>query len=327
MTTEPIFRVWDHTARSLRRGSLLIIVAGLSALLASLTLVFLVVMRTDAEESFRSVREAQARLVLSAACMYVLEASRLGWDDPATPIHEEGFGWIDVRDGSIGPRTQVKGADGRYQAVFPVSAARDDGSDVYSLDLDHNGRPDTPVWPAVRSTVRCPLAPMVQPPCAVQALAAPNEMNTDPDDPRFGVPLLTHPDPQPAQATFAAYLRGDPTPRLETLDLAWFRVHREAPAVFVITCGAGASRGFRTWREVQWERAEDQFGDNRATFEAIVANEVRMWFRIAWSGATEPPQLPVQGLTANASRMGAIGANPVGTISWIQRLREPPTLW
>ncbi|MBA3848262.1 MAG: hypothetical protein H0X45_16655, partial [Planctomycetes bacterium] len=91
-----------------RRGTVIILVAGAAALMATLVLAFLVRMRSDGEESNQVVRDTQARIMLLAACGYVLEAGRLGYDvDPQLPDpvpHEEAYGWIDVRDGSTGPR-------------------------------------------------------------------------------------------------------------------------------------------------------------------------------------------------------------------------------
>jgi len=129
----------------MRRGAILIIVAGLAVLLAGLALTFLIRLRADAEESAATVREVQSRIMLVVACTYIQEAARLGWDlsptshptwagryptlattvpgsdftdpvrwrlwrnlrnadgsplsgaDPATMVHEEAFGWIDVR--------------------------------------------------------------------------------------------------------------------------------------------------------------------------------------------------------------------------------------
>src|SRR4051812_49619291 len=87
----------------MRRGSILIVVSGLSAILAVLAFGFLTRMRMDGEESSAMVAETQARIMLYAALSYVQEGSRLGWDDPATPEHEEAYGWVDVRDGRVGP--------------------------------------------------------------------------------------------------------------------------------------------------------------------------------------------------------------------------------
>ncbi len=63
-------------ASSPRCGSLLIVVAGLSALLMSITLIFLMRIRSAAEESAAVLREAEAHIMLVAACNYIQEASR-----------------------------------------------------------------------------------------------------------------------------------------------------------------------------------------------------------------------------------------------------------
>ena len=63
-----------------RGGTILIIVAGICALLASLTVAFLARSRSSIEETVAFEAEVQARLMLVAACMYVCEASRLGYE-------------------------------------------------------------------------------------------------------------------------------------------------------------------------------------------------------------------------------------------------------
>ena len=52
-----------------RQGTILIIVAGISGLIAALSVVFLTRMRSDVTETAAIVQEAQARLMLTAACM------------------------------------------------------------------------------------------------------------------------------------------------------------------------------------------------------------------------------------------------------------------
>ena len=64
-----------------RHGTILIIVAAISALMASLALTFLVRMRSDVQESETLMREAQAHIMLTAACQYIQEAARLGYDN------------------------------------------------------------------------------------------------------------------------------------------------------------------------------------------------------------------------------------------------------
>lgn len=109
---------------------------------------------------------------------------------------------------------------------------------------------------------------------------------------------------QPISDTHAEFLAGDPTPRQGSTNRAWFRVYRE-PAVthdgsgewfdtvpiagqnvFIITCGAGATRGFRTFQE-----ADDHFtaiGEanpypNEGFFQRLRARERILWYRAEWS--------------------------------------------
>ena len=102
-----------------RCGSVLIIVAGLSAILLMLSMAFIARMRSDSEESRQVGRDAQARIMLTGALHLIQEASRLGWS--RTPVDassitdpswgDECYGWTDVRDGSIGPRGDGPGPD------------------------------------------------------------------------------------------------------------------------------------------------------------------------------------------------------------------------
>src|SRR5476651_1933059 len=91
-----------------RRGAVLILVAGVAGLMVALSVAFLTRMRSDAEENMLIVREAQARIMLTAACSYIQEASRLGYDQGN---HEEAYGWIDVRNGKLGPKATAPGQD------------------------------------------------------------------------------------------------------------------------------------------------------------------------------------------------------------------------
>jgi hypothetical protein len=85
-----------------RNGTVLLLVVGLAATLATLATALIVRMRSEARDSDVVLRYAQARLMLTAANFYLQESSRLGWDmDDATG---ETFGWTDSRDGALGPR-------------------------------------------------------------------------------------------------------------------------------------------------------------------------------------------------------------------------------
>lgn len=361
-----------------RRGALLIIAVGLSAIVASLVLAFIVRARLDSEESRATTQSFQARIMLAAACGYILECSRVGWDlpgtltadeqtlgrttwvqhyqartldrppmhdgqqmgvvgwphdpnseilrhpgllaaislDPTWPafphdldnrIHEEAFGWVDVRDGSIGPRTldydgkpefesDTTGFDVRFNIRWNGNR---DGSDYLVEDSTGDGNPDRPAWPAVGGVARAPMEVFERPPHAISLEAAPNAIINDPAHDWFGYPLLHRPDPQPAvivsEQTTAAAVRarwddlrtGSRVARPESRNLAWFRVLRDGPATFVVTVGSGATYGYRDWDEVRagGSVAEARFGGDRTIFEDLLAAEVRLWYRVEWSAA------------------------------------------
>ena len=198
-----------------RQGTVLILVAGISALLASLALTFIVRNRGDADETRATLQEVQARIMLVAALNYIQETSRIGWDryprlPPANPadlkpdqalpqspalmtadndafpggpsvptpvrIHEETFGWIDVRDGSIGPRTAMPDTTitpsdptpHAYRGVFDVTPQLSDGVQT------------RPYWPAPGGIARCPMYVWQQPPFAIQPTVCYNPILADP---------------------------------------------------------------------------------------------------------------------------------------------------
>ena len=327
-----------------RRGTIIILVAGMSALLAAMALAFLARMRGDAEEMGVCAREAQARIMLVAGCHYVQEASRLGYQPRAaslaarTVAHREGFGWIDVRDGATGPRDQARAN------LFSTALVE---------DSDGDRAPDRPAWPAIGGVVRAPMQVRERPPFAIGLANGCNPMSSDEASPDFGMPYLTRPDPLPTientgAAAEAAWWTGDPRPRSTSTGLAWFRCYRDGDATFVITCGAGGSLGFRDWGEVVGANAEPEFLSDRATFERIVDDEVRLWYRVEWSAASQ--DATYHGLENDlgrdvyenyihysvnsshttpfsCSRSRSYPCNPVGTIRWVQRLLGPPTKW
>ncbi len=171
-----------HPPRA-RRGAVLILVAGIAALLISISLAFLTRMRSDAEETVLTMRETQARLMLSAACNYILEASRLGWETPPPPglvppdappsAHQEAFGWIDVRDGKVGPRLA-------NEEALPTTPERPLGDSVH-FPFYHG--------------FRFPMYVRERPPYAIRLDAVYNPIAASgPDE---GLPWLINPDPQP----------------------------------------------------------------------------------------------------------------------------------
>lgn len=324
-----------------RSGTVLIIVAGICALLASLTVTFLARMRADAEEMQAVVRETQARIMLMSACNWIQEGSRIGWPAPSNDptANKETFGWIDVRDNKLGPKFHASGVDD--PSLFPL-----------------------------RTWKRFPMFVMERPPYAIQLTAGYNPIRTpaspDPVDvthPEFGMPYLRYPDPQPAvvdnywtrndpsgssvSATrFAEWAQGDETARSTSVDMSWFRIWRESGATFVVTCGAGGSRGFRTWDEMTTaERAE--FSNDERFFESLKNSEVRLWYRVEWSAAVmamdyhmldhslgrDRDHYMVWPINASHSPAGheyrtqTHARNMGGTIRWVQRLITEPTNW
>ncbi len=329
-----------------RQGTVLIAIAGVCALLASLAVAFLVRMRDDAEATAEVVRETQARVMLVAGCNYVLESSRLGWDTAlgVNGPHREGFGWVDVRTGLAGPRDQAGNTVWSDPARFPAVGGR---------------------------AARCPMQVRERPPFAVELTVAYNPI-AGPTSPDFGLPLMVKPDPRPVKRvpteTWDSWKVGDPAPRPTSTGISWFRCYRESEAVFVITCGAGGTLGFKDWNEVDVvENAADQFGDE-TIFNAILIDERRLWYRIEWSAAIAAPDFhltdnefgaahdgdPAYGWswggdgnrpariidnyfmhprnsskasTGRSSRCQIHNNNPVGSVRWVQRLDTAPANW
>ncbi len=331
------------TARS---GAVLIVVAGLSALLAAMALAFIVRQRSSAEDSILLEQDVQARIMLIAACNYIQEGSRIGYDDGVDPFHREAFGWIDVREldsaGApvIGPN--CRGAS--PSTVVPLYAA------TPREVSGRNGQTvDRPSWPALFSVARCPMYVMVRPPYAVQLTAAYNPISSDPSNPAFGRPYLTSPDPMPvvtrpmsSPTALSDYLTGDQSARSNSAGRSWFRVYRDGPDTFVITCGAGGSLGFNNWNEVIGAGAQLQFNNDLAMFLALLDQEVRLWYRVQWSAAVATPEVHniknawVDGnsqdyyvsFPMNSSqsiRSQSHCKNMGGTFRYIERLRNQPT--
>lgn len=176
-----------RAARNGRRtGAVLILVVGMTAMLAALALVFLARMRADAEDSAVVGREVQARLMWHAALMYLQETSVIGWGPDVDPPGAGGripgsmaFGWTDLRNGSLGPRGQrgspgvATGPDG-----LPVPTWWQSGWGTYvpsplDAQLPAEGRRR---WPCPGSAVRIGMGVPVRTPYAIQATLAPNPL-------------------------------------------------------------------------------------------------------------------------------------------------------
>ena len=174
-------------------GTILIIVAGICALLASLTLAFIVRSRSSIEETAAMEASMQARIMLLAACSYVCEASRIGYEplgNPANGTHLETFGWIDVRDASTGPNTRNYS---KYALATDIGASTP--IPLPAGALVPTGSATRPAWPAVGSVARCPMYVMKRPPFALQLKAIYNPVATSDLD--MGTPYLKNRDPEP----------------------------------------------------------------------------------------------------------------------------------
>ncbi len=339
-----------------RSGVILLVVTGICGLLVALTFAMLVRNRIDAREQAYLIDYTQARLMLNAACCYVLEAGRLGYDGVnlggAAGAQREAFGWVDVRDGSIGPKHNLTDAPNyAFDPVTPGSFPKIGGR-----------------------AARFPMEVLVQPPYAVRGDAAPNSVEarlTDPATPssapvdsvRYGLPSFPIPDPVPLgmdpqtlawnalsaneTARFTdvvgKWRQGDDRLRPSGSTGAWFRLYRDGPATFVITCGSGGTFGYRP-NEVDAAVLAARFGGDRRLYDSLQSEEVRLWYRIEWSPAIGrfandrdntgfekyvsgtwyggPEDNYQLGQTVRAS-----GTNVLGTIQWVQRLREPPRDW
>lgn len=350
-----------------RHGTILIIVAGISALLASLALTFLINARADSQESESVLRDGQARIMLVAACSYLLEASRIGWEpmkpldpsgtrapEPLSTEHVEAFGWIDVRDGSLGPHINtVSITDGDRLA------SRDTNGNPYPVSKTAVANPFPVGVPA-----RFPMHVLTRPPFAISPRVAENPV--DPAVTR--TQHLQNPDPRPAETDFNEWAKGETLPglgtdgrlqykiRQDSFGQSWFRILREkSGASFIVTCGAGGSLGYRDWSEVGADQA--YFGD-REIFETIRASETRLWYRVEWNAAVvamemnylregmehswKVSSLSYQGGGHDRNDSGPtvkdgagrsnyssqwMSANMGGSIQYIQRLRQEPSAW
>lgn len=370
-----------------RRGVMLIVVVGFAAMLMAVAWSFFGRMRADAQESDLVVNEAQARIMLHAGLNYIQEASRMGWHDPTSGgIMLEAFGWTDVRDGAVGPRDQFKRSLWTDTSRFPEPGGRAARFDMYVMV-----QPPSAMRPDMAPN------PMGPPPAAASnpdAWFTSNEAGSElsfrmPNLPR--APVSSNFELAPLSGNFRTdtavdFHYGDQNPLPNSQGKAWFRIYRELPAehdgvpgnvtnagrsdefdvvdltdhhsVFIITCGAGGSMGFRDWSEVQAYQAETgELPFDRLTYENLRATERILWYRVEWSASVLPgtfsdtidsrDNLESHLWTSHVSLFntlsrkrappriwrnapmegGSVAKNPVGTIDWIMRLEREPPNW
>jgi len=188
-----------------RSGAVLIVVVGLAAMLVSLALAYLARARADANETSAILADAQARVMLHAALMYLQEGSRIGWSSKAretsptsgsgwretasfdglgqrgvtslagnvTASGGEAYGWTDVRNGwlgPIGPRSINNGGAGDGYIPTPTWWT------TYR-PLPEDSQLGAAVWPMPGSVLRVPMDVPELPPYAVSMTTTPNPMS------------------------------------------------------------------------------------------------------------------------------------------------------
>jgi hypothetical protein len=355
-----------------RSGTVLIIAAGVSALMLTVCLAFLARMRLVESEGRYLAGYTQARVMLFAAASYILESGRIGWDGlgsedgVGTTVSRESFGWVDVRDGELGPRryrswgTNYAGkGTGRFPELygeagrFPMHAWT---LPPYAISM--NATPN-PVLTNVNSSIT--------PPSSSQTRHNQLWHKEEVDRGRKAWDaILSNPDPWPvgmrtdpasnwsfSASDQARWVTGDQRPKAESVGRSWFRIYRDGPDTFVVTCGAGGTLGFRDWASVPIADRAASFANDPLLFESLQKSEIRLWYRLAWSAAVTvgyrrspagnivdgistglPPSHPARksGVSALSSlHVGMLNQfqfmNQCGTIRWVQRLMAPPKNW
>jgi hypothetical protein len=300
-----------------RSGTILIVVSGIAAILAALALAFTITMRSDTEEANLLVSEAQSRIMLNAALMYVAETSRVGWQRADASEAIEAFGWVDVRSGKPGPRDQL----GRLLYT---------GNDETGIGTE---------YPAVHTSVRCPFHLLNRPPCAVSPEMVANPMPLAPDQTWGELVSFKNPSPTPVVTDWDEFLLGDVRVRPHSQAMSWFRIYRRTPAIFTITCGSGATHGYRSYQEAADAGDGDIFNNDDKYFAEIRRQEFILWYEAEWSpGVASPagyttewnddaisPQ--VIGRPYEGNRTNIAPRNFAGTFLWIQRMSKEPAEW
>ncbi len=143
------------------RGTILILVAGLAAILLSVATAILVTLRSGSADAELVMRDAQARIMLAAGIAYIQEASRIGWGG-------ESFGWTDIRH-PIG-------------AKFNGDTVPIDGV-VGPLIAGATRLPVANRFPAPGTVARCDAFCWERPPAATSERFTPNPLEFRPDLP------------------------------------------------------------------------------------------------------------------------------------------------
>jgi len=376
----------------------LIMVAGLSALLLSLAVAVLASTKALNEPSLIVLAEAQNRITLGSALTYLQETSRLGW---GTNPGDHAYGWTDVRDGEIGPR-----------------GPRDASGTINRLGWSPGGN-----FPAPGGVLRGDLYAWRLPPYAISQEVAPNAFKlTDADAAQAAWAPIVGAEPvirewndgspkrtdsarpfwqravadtktngtggyvtQPVMGTWNEFAAGDQRPQAESVGRTWFRIYRErstdcdgngvpwydtvpfaGSGTFIVTVGAGATRGFRFWDastdylngrtsipagisahsspiDPVTASASGLFFDE-GVFKAMRQGERIAWYRVQWTASTSSGLDPLavvaverglstqnrfHGIMTQTEQTNDFNILPHhgGAIRWIQRLEKEPPVW
>jgi hypothetical protein len=274
-----------HPEYSQRRGSVLILIAGMAALLLTMAVAVLAGSRSLNEASDLVLAEARNRVILAGALMYLQESSQLGWGGGPGDM---AFGWTDVRDGSIGPRGRQRDSSGNPQTLgwspgggYPAPGGAMRG-DMFAWELPPYAiLPDVAINPFQLADADAERGDGVSTgwEYIIEQDPPVREWNdglikrSDQAEPvwgraversmQAGVGAYTS---QPVLDSYADFQSGDPRPRLESMGHGWFRIYRERAAdcdgdgspwydtvpvagsgTFIVTVGSGGPRGFRFW--------------------------------------------------------------------------------
>ena len=267
---------------SYRSGSILVLVAGLAALLLSLAVAVFANSRALNEPSRSVIQESRNRIMLSSALMYLKETAILGWGSGPGDM---AFGWTDVRDGKVGPRGQGRDFSGntlplgwKTGGAFPAPGAVLRGDmfawevPPYALNQDIAPNPlkltdadaSPSAWKSVIGTAisRKKSAGTYAYSTTTEDIwkRSVNQMTTEGHGTFFNRPVYD---------TWANFEKGSKKPVLQSMGKGWFRIYREVDGdrdgkgdpwydtvahagsgTFIVTVGSGSTRGFRFWDNV-----------------------------------------------------------------------------
>ncbi|MDA3961306.1 MAG: hypothetical protein PF961_10995 [Planctomycetota bacterium] len=245
-------------------------------------------------------------------------------------IAREAFGWVDIRGPLADP------ASGDVDAIGPKDMFGYRLYDPTPIDPTVPSEYLTR-WPAPGSVARCPMYRKTVPPYAISPQTVTNPLvferggNADYTrwadfSNRWPTPMFTQWSNTSSPTDPGYFATGIPTPVSDSLGQSWFRVYREVEqdhngvddagysyddatdidtvdlsghhGIFIVTCGAGATDGFRNWAEVQALGATAQFGSETAFLE-FQQTEQRMWYRIEYNAATGTDEYVYRARDAN----------------------------